>query len=57
MCPLQQNTASEFDEADLKNDQVIFEKPVHARSRINIYIYTHTHTHTHTYIYMYGMII
>ena len=36
MRPLQQNTASEFYEANLKNDRVIFEKYVRGRSRISI---------------------
>ena len=36
MRPLQQNTASKFDKADLQNDQVIFKKPVRGHSRIRI---------------------
>ena len=52
MYPLEQNTVSEFDEADLKDDRVILEKPVHGHSRINIQINVCGYCiHTYTFIY------
>ena len=52
MRPLQQNTVSEFDEADLKDDRVILEKRVRGRSRISIQINVCGYCiHTYTFIY------
>ena len=50
MHPLQQNTETEFDEADLKNDRVIFEKPVRGHSRISSYIDNSSDKEKHSYV-------